>query len=95
MSDEAKRRTRIGAIIIPMLLALYVLGAGPACRWGNLGNPVTARWTQIAYRPVFVLARHKVPGTILANYINLWSPQRSVVRVDGFGLGFRGPCPDE
>jgi hypothetical protein len=89
MSDEPKKRMRTGAVIIVVLLALYVLGAGPAYRWGFTGDPVAAHWTDRVYWPLARLSRHRIPGTVLAMYVNLWSPPCPLEWIKDEGLSYR------
>jgi hypothetical protein len=88
MSDEPKRWAR-SAVVVVVLLGLYILGAGPAYRWGLAGAPVTARWTNSVYWPLANFSRHRVPGRVLAAYVNLWSPPLPVDWIEDEGLSYR------
>jgi hypothetical protein len=70
-------------------LAFYLLGAGPAYRWGFLGDADARRWTDRVYWPLARAARYQVPGRMLAAYVNLWSPPLPVEWIGGEGLSYR------
>ena len=74
MGDEPKRVARTGVVVAVVLLGFYLLGAGPAYRWGFGGDVDAARWTDRVYWPLARVARYQVPGRMLAAYVNLWSP---------------------
>jgi hypothetical protein len=89
MSGEPKRAARTGVVVVVVLLAFYLLGAGPAYRWGFLGDADARRWTDRVYWPLARAARYQVPGRMLAAYVNLWSPPLPVEWIGGEGLSYR------
>ena len=90
MSEPAKKR-RSPWLFIALVLAIYVLGIGPAYRWGFSADPVASRWTYRTYWPLATLSRYRIPGTVLAAYINLWSPPMSIECDENAGLCYRWP----
>src|ERR1700722_19649954 len=60
MSEPAKKR-RSPWLFIALVLAIYVLGIGPAYRWGFSADPVASRWTYRTYWPLATLSRYRIP----------------------------------
>jgi hypothetical protein len=89
MGDEPKRVARTGVVVAVVLLGFYLLGAGPAYRWGFGGDVDAARWTNRVYWPLARVARYQVPGRMLAAYVNLWSPPFPVEWIHDEGLSYR------
>jgi hypothetical protein len=52
-------------LIVLAGVSLYVLSVGPAFQ-SEIG---------IVHRPLYLLARNRIPGWLLASYINLWLPR--------------------
>ncbi len=56
---------------IVVLLALYVVSMGPACRfcfdYHHSPGPLL-----LVYRPIWELSRFQFPGKPLASYLSLW-----------------------
>jgi hypothetical protein len=48
------------------VVLLYALSVGPTCR-----SPAG-----MAHRPLYLMARSRIPGELLASYLNLWLPRK-------------------
>ncbi|HET6329128.1 MAG TPA: hypothetical protein VFG04_30875 [Planctomycetaceae bacterium] len=62
-----------------LLLAIYVLGIGPAARFEFTYKASHRVRFHDVYAPLDELARFKAPGKVIAFYIKLWVPSNCYV----------------
>jgi hypothetical protein len=87
MSDEPKK-PRSASKWVAIFLVLYVLGIGPVQRL----PPDVQHALGWVYYPFYFISQYRVPGTVLARYVNLWLPRTQRAVWDArMGILIEGP----
>jgi hypothetical protein len=69
---------------VAALLAIYVLGIGPACRFKSdvgevLGYDLCEDCVWTFYKPLVLISRNDLARGLIVDYINWWGPECHVV----------------